>query len=100
MHYSDKDKLNASKQAKQGLAKESLWSQTGIPLRSLEDWAKQQKGHCPYTLMRIEIYLRKNRIQWAPAQDNTISGNKTEGKTLGKEHAQYWHVALTTRPQS
>lgn len=54
----------------------------------------------PYTLMRIEISLRKNRIQWAPAQDNTTEGNKMEGKTLGKEHAQYWHVALTTRPQS
>lgn len=35
--------------------------------------------------IRIEISLRKDRIQWAPAQDNTIRENRMEGKTFRKE---------------
>lgn len=79
-----KDKIKCKQTSKRGLAKESLLSQIGITLNSLEDSAKKQKGHRAYTLMRIETALRKNRIQWAPAQDNTIRGNRTEGKNLAE----------------
>lgn len=45
--------------------------------------AEKEKGGHAYTFMRIEISLRKNRIQQAPAQGDTVRRNRMEGKYLG-----------------